>query len=108
MVQKAVVFQHTGCTRRGAAPAASTHRKKHQGTAFTTHPGVQLPPFSGPSAKRVSKNEAELIYQTACVAVSDFVCHFFPVYQQKPVSAIQLLKKRDPGMKGDPGIGKMW
>ena len=94
----------------GAAPAASMHLKKQQGAASTTHPGVPLPPFAGSSAKCISKNEAEFVYQTACVAVlvvSNCVCLYFPAYQQKLASVMQLLKRQDPGMKDDPGIGKM-
>lgn len=69
MVQKAVVFHYTSCTPCGAAPAASIHLKKQQGTASPIHPGVPLAPFSGSLSECVSKNEAELVYQTTCVAV---------------------------------------
>lgn len=94
------------CTPHGAAPAASTHLKKQQGKAFTTPPGVPLPPFSGPLAKHVSKNEAELFYQNTCCCIRP--CLYFPAYQQKLACAMQWLKRQDPATKDDPGVGKMW
>lgn len=96
MVQKAVVFQYSGCTPHGAAPAASTHLKKQQGPASTTHPGEPLPLFSGSLAKCVSRTGAELVYQTTCVValvVFDCVCLYFPAYWQKQANAMQLLKR---------------